>query len=186
MMAQKKKPVSPLTFELKEELLNKLNDFKFNYGARSVSEVIRAALTTFNFNKYQPVDEVQRQISVRLPDDHKAELIKRSKQTGVSIGELLRAAIEDLFLNPPKGVKLTQSNSHMAQKKSAKKKVAKKKVAKKAPARKSAVKKKVTKKVVKKAAKKVAKKKVAKKKVAKKVAKKKVAKKVAKKKAAKR
>ena len=176
-MAQKKKPVSPLTFELKEELLYKLNDFKIKYDARSVSEVIRLALATYNFNHYQPVDEVQRQISVRLPDDLKSELIKRSKQSGVSIGELLRAAIDDLFSNPPKGVKLTQSNSHMAQKKSAKKKVAKKKVAKKVPAKKSAVKKKVAKKAAKK---------VAKKKVAKKVAKKKAAKKVAKKKAAKR
>lgn len=182
---------SPLTFELKKDLLDRLDQFKNKSGARSTSEVVRFALASFDFEHYQNVEEDQRQISVRLPDELKEVLLKKSKEWKISVGELLRAAIEGLLINPPKGVTLTKSSSPMAIKKKSAKKTAKKKVAKKAPAKRKVVKKKAApkKKVAKKkVAKKAAKKKVAKKKVAKKkAAKKKVAKKkVAKKKAAKK
>lgn len=196
MAADKSSGNAPLTFDLKQDLFNQLKQFQAESGAPSLSEVIRFAINSFDFENFKSTSEPHKQLSVRLPEDLKQLLLKISRQKQVSIGELLRVALDALTVTPKKGIILTKTNSSMAPKrkttkkaatkKVAKKKVAKKKVAKKrVAAKKPAAKKKVAKKKV--AKKKVAKKKVAKKKTAKKkVAKKKVAKKrVAKKKAAK-
>ncbi len=192
---------SPLTFDLREELLDKLRRVQTAAGAPSLSLVVRYAISRYNFTRFSNSPRNHRQISVRLPSDLKTELLRQAKSKGASVGELLRAALEDLPEEPSNALTKSIQSSPMATKsakkktarKSAKKKVAKKTVARKAPAKKKtakkaarktvarpATKKKAVKKAVKK---KVAKKKVAKKKVAKKkVAKKKVARKTAKKK----
>lgn len=144
---------APITFEIQEELLLKLKNYQKLSNSNSVSEVIRQALMDFNFNTFKHTAIPHRQISVRLPENLKTRLTNFSTKKRVSIGELLRVAIESLCLHQPK----PQAKKPMAMPtvkkvvKKATKKVAKK-ATKKAPAKKAA------KKTVKKAAKKVAKK----------------------------
>ena len=171
---------SPLTFDLQQDLYEKLVEVQRQVGARSLSEVVRYAVSVLDSSKLDLNPAEHRQISVRLSSELRTHLVLLSKKNKVSLGELLRAALDNMPTNPST---FNLENS-MPKKKVTKKKVAKKAV-KKAPAKKAvkkkAAKKKVAKKAVKKApAKKAAKKKVAKKAV-KKAAKKKVAKKAAKK-----
>lgn len=174
------KSTTPLTFDLQQDLLDKLKQLQRRTGANSLSEVVRYAVSRIEVSKLKLTQTSHRQISVRLSAELRQRLVKLSKQKKVSVGELLRVALDSL----PDQLPGFNPETIMPKKKTTKKKVAaKKKVVRKAPAKKKAVKKKVAKKPVKKAVKK----KVAKKKAVKKAAKKKVAKKKAvKKKAAKK
>ncbi len=175
------KKSTPLSFDLQQDLFGKLKEIQRQTGARSISEVVRYAVSHLDASELKLSNTSHRQISVRLSDKLRQRLVKLSKQQKVSVGELLRAALESL----PDQLPGFNPETIMP-----KKKATKKKVVRKAPAKKKAVKKKAVKKTVKKAVKKVAKKKVAKKavkkKAVKKVAKKKVAKKAPKKKVAKK
>lgn len=173
---------SPLTFDLQQDLLEKLKKLQRFTGARSLSEVIRYAVRHLNVSDVDLGSKGHQQVSVRLSDQSRQHLIRLSKQKKVSLGELLRAALDSL----PSELPDFNPEPTMPKKKAIKKKAAPKKVARKAPAKKTAVQKRVAKKPVKKvaskkAAKKAAKKTLAKKAVQKKAAKKKVAKKAKKK-----
>ena len=87
---------SPLTFDLPVSLIGKIASAQSKLGLASTSEVVRVAIAKFNFDRYEPDTEEHRQISVRLPGDMKALLTKQSKKKQVSVGELLRVAIEGL------------------------------------------------------------------------------------------
>jgi len=161
-------------------------------GIGSLSEAIRLAIQQYNFAAYQSVPVARKQVSVRLPATDRKTLERYSRAQGVSIGELLRAALEALLENPPKGIQTTNKRKPMPAKKTARK-ATKKKAAKKTAAKKTvrkAAKKSVAKKTAaKKTARKAVKKKAVKKKVAKKAVKrkapaKKAARKVARKKSA--
>lgn len=96
-MATKKNPTpAPLTFDLPLSLIDKLGSFQKKLGVKSSSEVVRQAISAFNFESYEASSEEHRQISVRLPADQKAKLVKFSKKKKVSVGELLRVAIDSL------------------------------------------------------------------------------------------
>ena len=191
MPGKKSNVRAPLTFDLSESLLKRVDEYRRKSGLDSNSEVIRNAIQHYNFSNYKSDDKAHRQISVRIDAAQKQELLKVSRQKKTSVGELLRAALEALSELPvPAGGSKTAKKGKMVKKqvrkKTAKKKSVKKKVARKA-VKKTAAKKVARKAVKKKAAKKVAaKKKTAKKAVKKKVAKKKTAKKAVKKKAAKK
>lgn len=171
---------SLITFEIPGESFGAvLGLSKKAGGPASVGEAIRQILDQTDWRKVQPIKPANRQVSVRVSADTKAKLTALAKSKGMSLGNLLRAAIGAQSETPSPGMANTKHKNIMAKKVA--KKVAKKaakKVAKKAPAKK-VVKKAVKKAPAKKAAKKVAKK--AAKKVAKKVAKKAPAKKAAKK-----
>lgn len=153
---------APITFEIQEELFAKLKNYQKASKSNSVSEVIRDSLEAFNFNAFKHTPTENRQISVRLPENLKSRLTTFSTKKHVSIGELLRVAIEDLCLHQPKPQAKKPMMSTI------------KKVVKKAT-------KKAAKKTTKKATKKTAAKKATKKTPAKKATKKTAAKKVAKK-----
>ncbi len=94
-----KKPVpapSPLTFDLPVSLLNKIETQRKKLGLASTSEVVRHALGEFNLSKFEADTEERRQISVRLPAADKATLVKAAKKQKVSLGEILRAAVDAL------------------------------------------------------------------------------------------
>jgi predicted HicB family RNase H-like nuclease len=57
---------------------------------------VRHALGEFNLSKFEADTEARRQISVRLPATDKATLVKAAKKQKVSLGEILRAAIDAL------------------------------------------------------------------------------------------
>ena len=188
-MSPAEESVSPLTFDIKEELLARVASFQAKSGARSLSDVVRYAVGVFDFGEYEAEKPAHRQLSVRLPAEQKALLLNAARSSRVSVGEVLRAALDALPTNPPRGLNknLTQ-NIAMPAKKPAKKAPAKKAcgckkgacAVKKAPAKKAAAKKAPAKKAPAKKA--VAKKAPAKKAVAKKAPAKKAVKKVAKKK----
>ncbi len=175
--------ISPLTFDIKEDLLERVASFQGRSGGRSLSDVVRYAISAFDFDGFEAAKPAHRQLSVRLPAEQKTLLLRAARSNRVSVGELLRTALDALPNNPPAGFNKNQTQ-HIAMpaKKPAKKAVAKKAcckgacAVKKAPAKKAAAKKAPAKKAVAKKA--PAKKVVAKKAVAKKApAKKAVAKK---------
>lgn len=96
-MAKKaSRPASPLTFDLPVSLIDKITSAQSKLGLASTSEVVRLALAKFNFERYESTREEHRQISVRLPADMKTLLSRQSRKKKVSVGELLRASLDDL------------------------------------------------------------------------------------------
>lgn len=87
---------APLTFDLEEPLVEKIEKCRESLGLGSTSEVVRLAISRFNYDRYKPVVAPHRQISVRLTSDMRSMLKRQSRAKGASIGELLRVAIEDL------------------------------------------------------------------------------------------
>lgn len=131
-MAVKDKGSSPLTFDLRRDLLDQVENYQRKAGLRSKSEVIRDAIESFDYSTFEKKSHPHRQISVRLPSAQKRNLLKVAKQKKASLGELLRAALESLPENPVKAV--AEDKAPSATSKSPKLK----KAAAKAPAKKAA------------------------------------------------
>ena len=96
---------SPLTFDLKEELLAKIESARESLDMATNSEVIRYAIEEFDFASYSAPVKAHRQISVRLRMDSKQRLVKLAKKHDVSVGELLRTAIDALPAKAKKAAK---------------------------------------------------------------------------------
>lgn len=87
---------SPLTFDLPVSLIGKLGSHQKRLGLKSASEVVRLAIGEYDYDRFESSTEEHRQISVRLPADQKNKLTKVSRKKKVSVGELLRVAIDAL------------------------------------------------------------------------------------------
>ncbi len=87
---------TPLTFDLPLELIDKIEACRRSLGLGSASEVVRVAIERFDFSKCRPVQIPHRQISVRLSGEHRATLKRQARLKDISLGELLRHAIEGL------------------------------------------------------------------------------------------
>ena len=87
---------TPLTFELPSSLVGRIHDCRDRLGLKSASDVVRRAISGFDFAGFQAPPRDQCQISVRLAPDQKRTLFKAARVKKVSAGELLRAAIEAL------------------------------------------------------------------------------------------
>jgi hypothetical protein len=92
---------SPLTFDLPVSLIEKIAATQAKLGLASTSEVVRLAIAKFNFDRFEASSEEHRQISVRLPGDIRTLLTKSSKKKKVSVGELLRVALDELEVAKP-------------------------------------------------------------------------------------
>ena len=99
-MAKKSKPSAPLTFDLPESLIARIEACRKGHGFATASEVVRAALANFDFASCKPDRDPHRQISVRITADQRAALRRYSKQKDASVGELLRLALETLPVRP--------------------------------------------------------------------------------------
>lgn len=86
----------PLTFDLKQELYEVLLTVNQQCRHASLSDTIRLALETYDFDGLPLRDKRHKQLSVRLPLGLKKRLFEIANDKGVSIGELLRNAIEGL------------------------------------------------------------------------------------------
>ena len=129
MGTSSKSTAAPLTFDLPQELIEKINTCRDRLDLKTASAVVRTAISRFDFKTYLPPAHDHRQISVRLPPAMRAELLRRSRQKQVSVGELLRVALESFSARPAvagASVKNT-TGTIMAKKKPAKKKAVKKK-----------------------------------------------------------
>jgi hypothetical protein len=76
------------------EFFDRLSEPVRERRAKSVSEIIRAALERFNFEDVVVVRPAQIQISVRLSADARRRLKKASRSKHTSVGNLVRAAVE--------------------------------------------------------------------------------------------
>lgn len=95
---------APLTFDLPATLIDKVQSAVRSNGPgpKSVSEVVRLAVTEFDFDTFNPVREPHRQISVRLPGDLRTLLNRTARRKRASLGELVRAALEALPMVKPR------------------------------------------------------------------------------------
>lgn len=102
---------APLTFDLTDALLGHIEACRRGHGLLSASQVVRLALQRFDFAGCRPEREQHRQISVRVSVDERAMLRRIARQKGVSVGELMRLALESLPAKPPavKAVKVTKA-----------------------------------------------------------------------------
>ena len=101
-MAKNRNSSAPLTFDLPASLIERIEVCRRGNGFSSASEVVRTAIEEFDFATCRPDREPHRQISVRISPDQRAALKRYSRQKDVSVGELLRMAIEAL---PARGAK---------------------------------------------------------------------------------
>ena len=99
------KSAAPLTFDLPVSLLAKIARTKRGHALRSTSEVVRLALEQFDLGSFEPVRDPHRQISVRIAGKQRGALRQAAKRNDASIGELIRAALEQLPLKPTRADK---------------------------------------------------------------------------------
>lgn len=100
MAKKSSKPSSPLTFDLPESLIARIESCRKGHGLQTASEVVRAALDNFDFSSCKPDRDPHRQISVRITVDQRNSLRRYAKQKDASVGELLRLALEALPVKP--------------------------------------------------------------------------------------
>jgi Arc/MetJ-type ribon-helix-helix transcriptional regulator len=96
MASRSTAPSAPVTFDLPLDLLTKIETCRKNLQLGNASEVIRAALENFDFAACEPEVTPHRQISVRLSAEQRAMLKRYARLKDVSVGELLRLAVDAL------------------------------------------------------------------------------------------
>lgn len=102
MAKSSRKPSAPLTFDLPESLIGRIETCRRGHGFVTASEVVRTAISNYDFEDCEPARDPHRQISVRITSDQRAMLKRYARQKDASVGELLRLALEAL---PTKGAK---------------------------------------------------------------------------------
>jgi hypothetical protein len=102
MAKSTRKPSAPLTFDLPESLIARIETCRKGHGYATASEVVRTAIAGFDFEACEPNRDPHRQISVRITNDQRSTLKRYSRKKNASVGELLRLAIESLPDRPKK------------------------------------------------------------------------------------
>ena len=89
------KPVSaPLTIDLPASLNEKIEAIRAAHALHSASEAIRMALAKFDMSGFRSDEEPRIQISVRIDPETRKCLKRIAKANDVSIGAIVRAALE--------------------------------------------------------------------------------------------
>lgn len=94
MAKTSRKPSAPLTFDLPESLIARIETVRKGHGFTTASEVVRTAIASYDFEDCEPTRDPHRQISVRITSDQRAMLKRYARQKDASVGELLRLALE--------------------------------------------------------------------------------------------
>jgi Arc/MetJ-type ribon-helix-helix transcriptional regulator len=102
MAKSTRKASAPLTFDLPESLIARIETVRRGHGFKTASEVVRTAIEGYDFEGAEPSRDPHRQISVRITTDQRSMLKRYARTKDASVGELLRLAIEAM---PPKGGK---------------------------------------------------------------------------------
>jgi hypothetical protein len=100
MAKSSRKPSAPLTFDLPVSLIARIETCRRGHGFKTASEVVRTAISGFDFEDCAPTRDPHRQISVRITPEQRATLKRFSRQKDASVGELLRLALEALPAKP--------------------------------------------------------------------------------------
>jgi Arc/MetJ-type ribon-helix-helix transcriptional regulator len=88
---------APLTFDLTQPQVAKIESARRTLNLPTASEVVRLAIAQFNYASYEAKRPPHRQISVRLSPELRGKLRRLADRKNVSIGELLRVALESLI-----------------------------------------------------------------------------------------
>jgi hypothetical protein len=88
---------APLTFDLTQPQVAKIESARRTLNLPTASEVVRLAIAQFNYASYEAKRPPHRQISVRLSPELREKLKRLATRKNVSIGELLRVALESLI-----------------------------------------------------------------------------------------
>jgi Arc/MetJ-type ribon-helix-helix transcriptional regulator len=84
----------PFPIQLEVEFLDRVSEPVREKRAKSVSEIIRAALERYDFSNIVVVRPSQLTISVRLPAEIRKALKKVAREKHTSVGQLVRTAVE--------------------------------------------------------------------------------------------
>ena len=101
MATKKNTATAPLTFDLPLSLIEKIATQQKKFGLRSASEVMREAIARFDIDRCASTTEPRKQVSVRLPAEMKDRLAKAAKKKKISVGGLLRLALDDYETREP-------------------------------------------------------------------------------------
>ena len=85
---------TPLTIDLPASLTEKIEAIRAAHGFASASEAIRMALAEFDMGGFRSDEEPRIQISVRIDSETRKRLKRISKSNDVSVGAIVRAALE--------------------------------------------------------------------------------------------
>jgi Arc/MetJ-type ribon-helix-helix transcriptional regulator len=85
---------APLTIDLPASLTEKIEAIRAAHGFNSASEAIRMALAEFDMSCFRSDEEPRIQISVRIDSETRKRLKRISKSNDVSVGAIVRAALE--------------------------------------------------------------------------------------------
>lgn len=88
------KAPKPFPIQMEVEFIDRLNEPVRDGKAKSVSDIIRAALGRYDFTDVLVLHPAQVQISVRLPVEIRRQLKKTARAKHTSVGHLVRAAVE--------------------------------------------------------------------------------------------
>ncbi len=84
----------PFPIQMEVEFIDRLSEPVRDGKAKSVSDIIRAALGRYDFTDVLVLHPAQVQISVRLPVEIRRQLRKTARAKHTSVGHLVRAAVE--------------------------------------------------------------------------------------------
>lgn len=88
------KATRPFPIQMEVEFIDRLSEPVRDGKAKSVSDIIRAALERYDFTDVLVLHPAQVQISVRLPVEVRRQLKKTARTKHTSVGHLVRAAVE--------------------------------------------------------------------------------------------
>lgn len=88
------KAPKPFPIQMEVEFIDRLSEPVRDGKAKSVSDIIRAALERYDFTDVLVLHPAQLQISVRLPVEIRRQLKKTARAKHTSVGHLVRAAVE--------------------------------------------------------------------------------------------
>ncbi|MES2697301.1 MAG: ribbon-helix-helix domain-containing protein [Verrucomicrobiota bacterium] len=94
MAKSNRKASAPLTFDLPESLIARIETIRRGHGFTSASEVVRTAIEDYDFESAKPTNDPHRQISVRITTEQRSMLKRYARTKDSSVGELLRLAID--------------------------------------------------------------------------------------------
>lgn len=84
----------PTGIQLEVEFLDRLSEPVREGKAKSVSEIIRAALESFNFENVVVLRPSHVTMSVRLPSEVRRDLKRVAREKHTSLGQLVRIAVD--------------------------------------------------------------------------------------------
>lgn len=127
-----------LTVSLPEEKHGQLHAYAKKHAFSNFSALVRYALENFDAKKHLSAPESSRQVSFRIPNELRGALDKQARKAGVSLGHLIRTALDTLPEKPagvpkadvPKAAAKKPAPAKKASKPAAKKPAAAKKAAK--------------------------------------------------------